>query len=128
MDSTQFKILENFNICTVIMPFYSKTHTAFLLLSSLSRGTRSKLNEFYREFVSVMKSYWVICSVGELMNDTPILPSHLFIYNLSDIPSVFFDIFIDKIIQIQCKKGYYFNQYFMHNFFDNWLRLYFNRL
>ena len=39
-----------------IMPYYSYTHNAFLLLSSLSKASRKNLEEFYEAFINWMKS------------------------------------------------------------------------
>ena len=48
-------MLNRFDAISAIMPYYASSHNAFLLLSSLCTTTRAKLDEFYEEFVYLMR-------------------------------------------------------------------------
>ena len=53
MDS-KIGLLENFALISKIMPYYTNTHNAFLMLSKLWIKTRLKLDEYYHEFWRLM--------------------------------------------------------------------------
>ena len=59
MERSKIPMLSRFDTISHIMPYYGQTHWAFLLLSSLCSETRSKLDEFYDEFVTCMKENWI---------------------------------------------------------------------
>ena len=54
MENKQIRILERFDVISITMPYYGSTHKSFLLLSALSPASRSKLDEFYQEFINII--------------------------------------------------------------------------
>ena len=58
MERLKIPMFSRFDAISHIMPYYSQTHEAFLLLSGLCSKTRSKLDEFYDEFVNLMIENW----------------------------------------------------------------------
>ena len=57
MERSHIAILESFPLISVIIPYYGFTHWGFLLLSALSRKTRSILMENYKVFRRIMLQY-----------------------------------------------------------------------
>ena len=57
MESISIPILMNFPLISVLMPYFGFTHEIFIVLTSLSVGTRSKLIERYSEFRKFMLKY-----------------------------------------------------------------------
>ena len=55
MEWTKIPMFDRFDTISHIMPYYSHTHSAFLLLSSLCSTSRWKLDEFYDEFIYCMR-------------------------------------------------------------------------
>ena len=124
MEGSKIAIFENFAVTTVVMPYYGCTHQAFLLLSKLSKGARSKLYEFYDEFVFAMKKYWTILKIDKMSFGKLFTPCDLFIYEFGY--AFIFDqnihIFIEFITNLNKLKGYYFCDLYMHRgfmIFDN---------
>ena len=116
MEENRIAIFENFALTSVIMPYYGPTHKMFLMLSSFWVGSRKKLDEYYKEFIEIMKVY---CLVVEINFDIRwyaclYVPTHLFILDILDINENI-ESFVDFIIEIDNKKGYYFNDHFMHD-------------
>ena len=82
MEQTKISMFDRFDLISHIMPYYAQTHKAFLLLSSLCSASRSKLNEFYDEFINCMKGNWLY--IKRFYNEIKlVLPSDLFIVRIS---------------------------------------------
>ena len=110
---SRIPILENIVLNSVIMPYYSYTHKAFLLLSSLCSRSRRKLDNFYEEFRSAMKNYCM--NIYQNRNPKVLsLPWDLFrfIFSISTIEKA--NCFIEFLNNLKERKGYYFNTHFMH--------------
>ena len=121
MERFKIPMLSRLDTISHIMPYYSHTHKAFLLLSSLSLASRRKLDEFYDEFVNHMKEYWLFIK-AEKWNKW----SHLFLPNdLFEISIHCWDkentqpliIFIENLI---VSKGWYFRNHYMHSKIKIW--------
>ena len=116
MDRSKIPMLSRFDAISHIMPYYGQTHRAFLLLSSLCSETRSKLDEFYDEFVTWMKENWVFLNtnLSEKLNEL-FLPNDLFEVSIFCIYQRKFSIFINFIENLRDSKGWYFNSHWMHS-------------
>ena len=124
MEWSKTPILDRFDTIWHIMPYYAHTHKAFLLLSSLCSSTRHKLDEYYIEFINVMKENWIhvdICFDKGCLH----LTSDLFIINIWRITRTNFENFLEFINNLKESKGCYFNKNFMHSQikFNNYIRL-----
>ena len=110
---SRIPILENIVLNSVIMPYYSYTHKAFLLLSSLYSRSRRKLDDFYEEFRSAMKNYCM--NIYQSRNPKVLsLPWDLFRFNFSISTVERVNCFIEFLSNLKERKGYYFNTHFMH--------------
>ena len=117
MDSFKIPMLYRFDAITHIMPYYSQTHTAFLLLSSLCSKTRNKLDEF----VTCMREYWM-----QVWVDSNDLQNHIFLPN--DLFEVILDLFDKEMIEsfiefiknLSHSKGWHFNSHYMHSKIKIW--------
>ena len=115
MEGRRIMLLGNFALISIVMPYYEPTHRSFILLSSLWKKSRDKLDEFYDEFINLMKNYWYLISVDLFTNHQRLqLPSNLFILNFIEIKQNI-DYFINFINNIKSKIGYYFNNHYMHD-------------
>ena len=86
MEWSRIPILDKFDAISHIMPYYEYTHKAFLMLSSLCSSIRSKLDEFYSEFIQWMKNSWTCIEIAsENMRKPLFLPSDLFIIKFKSI-------------------------------------------
>ena len=116
MERSKIPMLSRFDAISHIMPYYNQTHRAFLLLSGLCSETRRKLDEFYYEFVTCMKEYWLYVKADEWNKWSLLfLPNDLFevyIYwnNNDSIHSL-----IKFIENLRDSKGWYFNSHWMHS-------------
>ena len=116
MEGSKIPMLIRFDTISHIMPYYAKTHKAFLLLSSLCSASRLKLEEFYDEFITSMTERWLNL---EIESDNSFsyfnLPNDLFGVSIQceDKESVNALIkFIENLIDF---KGWYFNNHYMHS-------------
>ena len=116
MERSKIPMLSRFDLISHIMPYYGQTHKAFLLLSGLCSETRSKLDEFYDEFVAWMREYW-----RYLLTYSAYQKTHNFFPN--DLFGIFIDLkyqksinkFINFIESLRDSKGWYFNSHYMHS-------------
>ena len=116
MERLKIPMLSRFDAISHIMPYYSQTHQAFLLLSSLCSETRDKLDEFYDEFVNHMKENWRYIETYSTKQETlKFPPNDLFeiFIELQDIEM--FNTFIEFIENLRDSKGWYFNSHWMHS-------------
>ena len=110
---SRIPILENIVLNSVIMPYYSYTHKAFLLLSSMCSRSRRKLDDFYEEFRSAMKNYCM--NIYQNRNQKVLsLPWDLFRFKFSVSSIEKANCFIEFLNNLKERKGYYFNTHFMH--------------
>ena len=58
MESNAITFYKKFPVLSVIMPYYDYTHSCFLLLSELCKGSRATLTQWYKEFAIIMKKCW----------------------------------------------------------------------
>ena len=114
METNRVWLFDRISLISVIIPYYSKTDQAFLLLSSLCSKSRNKLIEFYDEFKKIMKNYWSYLHLDIYNIKLIYLPSDLFIFDimLTNVTST--EIFIDFVNCLKQKQGYYFENHFMH--------------
>ena len=116
MERPKIRMLSRFDTISHIMPYYSHTHKAFLLLSSLCSPTRDKLDEFYDEFVTLMTKYRMnVKIISEYYLNYLFLPSDLFIINLKQATGRLFDAFIKFINKCEKSEGWHFNKHSMHS-------------
>ena len=112
MEQSKISIFERFDATSHIIPYYAHTHKAFLLLSSLCSKSRKKLDEYYNEFIDLMKEN---CSWISNNKDNLLLPSDLFILDFKISKRSSFKKFKKFIKNINKAKGCYFNEHFMHS-------------
>ena len=116
MYKSKIPMLNRFDAISHIMPYYGQTHRAFLLLSSLCSKTRNKLDEFYDEFVKVMRKYWMQIKVdSKYSQDHIFLPNDLFEVSLNLWDKEMIEPFIKFIKNLTGSKGWYFNSHYMHS-------------
>ena len=116
MERSKIPMLSRFDLISHIMPYYGQTHRAFLLLSSLWKETRCKLDEFYWEFVTRMKEYWAYFDITSTSRLTQLfLPNDLFEFRIMCLDKEKSAIFINFIENLRDSKGWYFNSHFMHS-------------
>ena len=117
MEKNSISVLENFALLTHIMPYYETTHRVFLMLSKLCTGSRRKLKEFYYEFIYAMSEYWSVISIrNEDHGKRLFLPSQLFIFDIKIISEAFLESFIEMVTNLEGRKGFYFQKYYMHKY------------
>ena len=119
-------IFERFDIISIVMPFYGSTHKAFWVLSSLWTSSRNKLDEFYIEFINIMRKYWNIISVKPYTKiECLFLPNDLFEYTNWNITYDNIHKFVEFISNISNSIGWHFNGHFMHSQlkFRGWIEL-----
>ena len=109
----EIRIFENFALASNILPFYAYTHQCYLLMARLCKGSRKKLDEYYFEFVAIMRPYWIYIWPEDNLKRY-MVPNDLFglCINLEKYNQVM--TFIEFIKNIKEKKGWYFNKYYMH--------------
>ena len=117
MERSKIPMLSRFDSISHIMPYYGKTHRAFLLLSGLWKETREKLDEFYYEFVTCMKENWLVFDEDQTENlNSLFLPNDLFEFYISRIINQkMLGVFIKFIESLRDSKGWYFNSHYMHS-------------
>ena len=116
MQRSKIPMLSRFDSISHIMPYFGQTHRAFLLLSGLCSDTRRKLDEFYDEFVTLMKEKWIFSELNLSITKSRFsLPNDLFetsytLWDKADIKAL-----IKFIEDLRDSKGWYFNSHFMHS-------------
>ena len=110
---SKIPMLSRFDTISHIMPYYGQTHGAFLLLSGLCSKTRDKLDEFYDEFVNLMKENWRYIQIYSTYQNIP--PNDLFEMSISLHYQNSIDTFIEFIENLRDSKGWYFNSHYMHS-------------
>ena len=119
MQSSQVRILEKFGVSSVVMPYFGYTHQSFLLLSRLSKGSRTMLDEFYREIVNWLFKWNMMISINDQNTKAMFLPSDLFKFTIDLKNESILQEFIDFIRMRHHHKGHYFNAHYMHE----WLKI-----
>ena len=116
MESSKIPMLSRFDTISHIMPYFAHTHKAFLLLSSLCSATRSKLDEFYGEFITSMKEYWEILK-WRLYNNFDYLcsPNDLFEFSIGCSSEEDIEALIRFIENLRDSQGWFFNKHYMHS-------------
>ena len=112
--STGIPIFKKFGVCLTVMSYFGHTHQSFLLLSYLNRESREKLDENYEAFLNGLMPNLAQNDYKKGQEKNIDLPCDLFKFNLmlnteADIVS-----FLRVVDNIHNKKGYYFNQHYMH--------------
>ena len=116
MESSKIPMLSRFDTISHIMPYFAHTHKAFLLLSSLCSATRSKLDEFYGEFITSMTKYWTNYE-GDISVkfDYLCIPNDLFEIFINWNSKEDIESLIEFCKNIKDAKGWYFNKNYMHS-------------
>ena len=116
MERLKIPMLSRFDAISHIMPYYGQTHQAFLLLSGLCSKTRCKLDEFYDEFVNLMKENWRCINVKSIYQLAYLsLPNDLFEMSIDLNDQKGINKFIKFIKNLRDSKGWYFNSHWMHS-------------
>ena len=116
MERSKIPMLSRFDAISHIMPYYGQTHRAFLLLSSLCSETRSKLDEFYDEFVACMKENWMFFNINSSNKLNQLfIPNDLFEFSIFCLFQRSIDVLIKLIENLRDSKGWYFNSHWMHS-------------
>ena len=116
MERSKIPMLSRFDAISHIMPYFGKTHRAFLLLAGLCSETRCKLDEFYDEFVTCMKENWrYIWSNKSNKRNSFYIPNDLFWVCFGFIFEEDYQALIKLILNIRDSKGWYFNSHYMHS-------------
>ena len=113
MERLKIPMLSRFDAISHIMPYYSQTHEAFLLLSGLCSKTRSKLDEFYYEFINLMIENWRYIETYSTKQNIP--PNDLFEIFIDLHYQKSINTFIEFIENLRDSKGWYFNSHWMHS-------------
>ena len=114
METSQVRILQKIGVSSVVMPFFGYAHQSFLLLSRLSRGSRSMLVDFYREMVNWLFEWNMNIEVTEDNVNILFLPSDLFKFWIDLKDEGTMNKFIEFITMKHQHKGHYFNEHYMH--------------
>ena len=114
MQSSQVCILEKFGVSSVVMPYFGYAHQSFLLLSRLSKGSRTMLDDFYREIVNWLFEWNTIISINDQNIKKMFLPSDLFNFTIDLKNESILQEFIEFIRMRHQHKGYFFNAHYMH--------------
>ena len=116
MERSKIPMLSRFDAISHVMPYYGQTHRAFLLLSGLWKETREKLDEFYDEFVTCMREYWMVIKAHQSNQSNYLfLPNDLFEFVINCFHKEMFDAFIKLIKKLRDSKGWYFNSHYMYS-------------
>ena len=114
MQSFQVRILEKFGVSSVVMPYFGYAHQSFLLLSRLSKGSRTMLDDFYREIVNWLFEWNILISINDQNTKEMFLPSDLFKFMIDLKNESILQKFIEFIRMRHQRKGHYFNAHYMH--------------
>ena len=116
MERSKIPMLSRFDLISHIMPYYGQTHKAFFLLSGLCSETRYKLDEFYDEFITLMKEKWMFYELNLRNTKSRFsLPNDLFEISYTLDYKAGTKKLIKLIKNLRDSKGWYFNSHFMHS-------------
>ena len=116
MEQQKISLLSRFDTISHVMPYYSFTHKAFLLLSSLCSDSRWKLNEYYKEIVQCMSKFWMCISIDSSnIQKSLLLPCDLFVFSIDWLSVEDMFTFIQFIEDLANIKGWFFNGHYMHS-------------
>ena len=118
---SQIPLLSSTSLLSVLLPYYSSTHHCFLLLSVLSRSSRSNLISFYAEFRRFMLPYCSLILINSNWLST-FPPWDLFKLDFTPptlvedrkTASLFSNIIRKFIRDITQRRGWYFEHHYMH--------------
>ena len=83
MEGNRIPIFDKLRDMWDIMPYYSHTHNAFILLSSLSQGSRTNLKRYYEAFLNWMEPYLIEVEIrNENIERRYSLPLYLFKFKI----------------------------------------------
>ena len=109
-------MLSRFDLIAHIMPYYARTHKAFLMLSNLCSATRDKLDEFYDEFITSMTEYWMQYQIKlNKYSEHYFLPNDLFESYFECKSEDNINALIKFCKEIKSSNGWYFRSHFMHS-------------
>ena len=114
MMSTRIDLVEKFGVCTVLMSYYGTTDQSFLLLSQINSKSREMLDMFYEEILNSMINNTTCLWLDKNFKKELYLPWNLFKLKIMLDSDIKANIFLQFLQDINDKKGYYFNQHFMH--------------
>ena len=116
MLSTNIALFEKFGVRTVLMSYYGTTDQSFLLLSQLNRKLREMLDESYEGILNSMVSNTTCLRINNKDEEWRLsLPWNLFKFKIFLNTKEAISEFILHINNINDRKGYYFNQHYMHS-------------
>ena len=115
MGVSRVRTLEKFGVSSVVMSYFDFAHQSFLLLSSLCRGSRAMLNDFYRETVNWLYKWDMVISINDSNIKMLYLPSDLFKYSINLDNKLIVKQFVEFLSMINQHKGHYFNSHYMHD-------------
>ena len=116
MLSTNIALFEKFGVRAVIMSYYGSTDQSFLLLSQLNRKLREMLDESYEGILNSMINNTTCLIIGRQGEEWKLsLPWNLFKFKIWLDSAEAIKTFIWYINSINDRKGYYFNQHYMHS-------------
>ena len=119
--SSIIPMLSRFDTISHIMPYYARTHKAFLMLSSLCSATRDKLDEFYDEFITSMTEYWMQYEIKlNKYSELNLLPNDLFESYFECKSEEDINALIKICKEIKSANGWYFRSHFMHSKIKIW--------
>ena len=114
MEVSRVRILEKFGVSSVVMPYFGYAHQSFLVLSSLCRGSRAMLNDFYRETVNWLYEWNMVISIDDSNIKMFYLPSDLFKYSF-DLKN---EVILQEFIEFLTIRGHHKGHYFYANYMD----------
>ena len=116
MLSTNIELFEKFGVRTVLMSYYGTTDQSFLLLSQLNRKLREILDESYEGILNSMINNATCLLINREDEEWKLsLPWNLFKFKIFLNSKEAINEFILHISNINDRKGYYFNQHYMHS-------------
>ena len=116
MLSTNIALFEKFGVRAVIMSYYGTTDQSFLLLSQLNRKLREMLDESYEGILNSMINNTTCLRIDYEDEWWKLsLPWNLFKFKIRLDSEEKTNEFMLHINNINDRKGYYFNQHYMHS-------------
>ena len=115
MMSTRIDLVEKFGVCTVLMSYYGTTDQSFLLLSQINSKSREMLDMFYEEILNSMINNTTCLWLDKNFRRKRYLPWNLFKFKIMLDLEIKAKTFLQFLQDINDRKGYYFNQHFMHS-------------
>ena len=116
MLSTNIALFEKFGVRAVIMSYYGTTDQSFLLLSQLNRKLREMFDESYEGILNSMINNTTCLRIDRQDEEWKLsLPWNLFKFRIILNSEEITKTFLLHINNINDRKGYYFNQHYMHS-------------